>query len=394
MPGETLFGSASAQSPAQKTEKNEDYSVWRDTALRYGGYADEVGEFLTPYLGSTAKFVGYGLSTLYCLGDMGTTLPQKYAKGTENGLPASKKLLKTGGEGLDLAAFHAVATLWIPPMLIGSVVDSANKLLDSTAHVEKPGDAIRKGIMAVFDKFVDPVQEKTSKFVDRHWVSAWKPIVETHLNDGANQFIRRNNKTLASLANPLDVLSRLVSNTPGLQKFWSTDDAKGLSQNVDDLAKKVAFNSDELTRLLLVKPLPVMIGIGMVPLIAHPFDKLMLKVQDWTIRPLLGKNKIVRDADGKLKSVRNPEYWGRKKAPAGLSISVAHVPNSPYWVVMGPQMPATLRRHQQFTNVKLPASQVTSPALQAPGLLEPNALKLRQVSNPQARTAEGQAFII
>lgn len=385
------------QTVQQAPPKNDDYSVWRDTALRYGGYADEVGEFLTPYLGGLGKFVGYGLSTLYCLGDMGTTLPQKFAKGTENGLPADKKLLKTGGEGLDLAAFHAVATLWIPPMLIGSVVDSANKLLDRTAHVEEPGDVIRKGIMSVADKMVLPVKEATNTFVDTQWVNAWKPVVEEHLKAPADQFIRTYNKPLAKVAGVFVAISNMVANTPGLKKFWSVGDASSLSQNVDNLAQQTAFKVDDLTRLLFVKPLPVMIGIGMVPLIAHPFDQLMLKVQDWTIRPLLGKNKIVRNPDGSLSSVRNPNYWGPTKQPASGSVPVAHIPNSRYWMVLdgNRKMPATLQRHHHFASVTFPSNQPTSPTYQAPGMLDPDSLKVRQAhARPQAPSVEGQAFII
>lgn len=387
-----------AATPTPPAKKDDDYSIWRDTALRYGGYADEVGEFLTPYLGGLGKFVGYGLSTLYCLGDMGTTLPQKFAKGTENGLPTGKKLLKTGEEGLDLAAFHGVATLWIPPMLIGSVVDSANKLLDSSAHIEKPGDPIRRGIMGVADKIVDPIKGSTTQFVNKNWVDTLKPFVANHLKAPADRMIRTHNRHLARMVNPFAAMSAWVAATPGLSKFWGPDDAKSLQQNVDNLAQKVAFQVDDLTRLLFVKPLPVMIGVGMVPLIAHPFDKLMLKVQDWTIRPLLGKNKLIRQPDGSLKSVRNPGFWGKKTPPNSLQL--AHVPNSQYWMVMNDQkkLPPLLNQHHHFMNAQFgPRSGqhlAPTPAFKpAPGLMNSNTLKVRKEASPAAQLADGQAFI-
>jgi len=283
--------------------------VWRHTALRYGGYADEMGEFLAPYLGGLGRFAGYGLAALYCLADMGTTLPKKYAKGTENGLSPTQKTVKTAQEAADLAVFHLAASLWIPPMLIGSVVDLTSKLLDSKAHMETPGDPLRKRIMTGLDKLVAPVTKQSQDWIDRHWVGRLKPFVENRLKASADRVIRANNQRLVNIIGVFAGLSDRVAKLPGLRSVWTLKNAGEIRRNMKQIGAKTQFGVDELTRLLFVKPLPVLVGIALVPLVSHPFDQLMVLLEDWTLRLLSGKNRLTRRADGKLQPVRNPAYW-------------------------------------------------------------------------------------
>ncbi len=288
---------------------DDDYSVWRHTALRYGGYADEMGEFLAPYLGGLGRFAGYGLAALYCLADMGTTLPKKYAKGSENGLSPTQKTVKTAQEAADLALFHLAASLWIPPMLIGSVVDLTSKLLDSKAHVEMSGDPLRKRIMTGLNKLVAPVTKQSQGWIDRHWVEPLKPFVETRLKAVADRQIQALNGRLARVVGVFASLSDWVAKTPGLRSVWTLKNAGEIRRNMKQIGAKTQFGVDELTRLLFVKPLPVLIGIALVPLVSHPFDQLMVLFEDWTLRLLSGKNRLTRLPDGKLKPMRNPAYW-------------------------------------------------------------------------------------
>lgn len=285
-----------AKTVSTHAAQNEDASIWRDTALRYGGYADEVGEFLGPYLGGVGKFLGYGVSSLYVLADMGTTLPKKY-KNASPELTRWQKIRKTGAEAVDLGVFHGVATLLVPPMIIGGGAHFVDKHLTSNA--------------SKYGKFVqnNPRLQRIAK-KQAEWA-----------NKNLQPGLARAGKSLARMMEPLE--RQVAKSNPDFIKRIPIFGGllENLSGDLKDLRQldKFNFNQKNVIKLLLQKPIPVAIGIGMVPLIAHPFDKLMLKVQDWTIRPLMGINKIVKDENGKRKSVKNPTFWGHQKQP------VAHV---------------------------------------------------------------------
>lgn len=336
--------------------KNEDYSIWRDTALRYGGYADEVGEFLTPYLGSVGTFLGYGISSGYVAADMLTTLPKKF-KEADPSLSTGKKVLQTAKEGVDLSVFHLIATLLVPPMLIGAVVKTAGTMLanpgeaakvtEKLAHPVAPGgfsplkaiEKVRGGIEDVLEKMVSTVIPHTQRWTESYVEAAHNRFIGEAGNKSASGFIRRHGQKISKVIQPVAKTAEFLSNKPVLNMAVSKELAKELAANVTAIATKEGFKVEtkELARLLFVKPLPVMVGIGMVPLIAHPFDELLLKVQDWTIRPLLGKNKIIRDKHGRLKSVKNPKFWGHQPK-ASVEIMPANQRRNPGVFMVPPGM--------------------------------------------------------
>lgn len=56
----------------------------------------------------------------------------------------------------------------------------------------------------------------------------------------------------------------------------------------------------------------------MIPLVAHPFDLLMEKVLDWTVRLMVKKHELVKQPgpiilqpglDGKVKVTQLPSHW-------------------------------------------------------------------------------------
>lgn len=320
----------------QHTMQDDDASIWRDTSLRYGGYADEVGEFLTPYLGKVGQFAGYGISTGYVLADMFTTLPKQFKHASPE-FSTAKKSWQTAKEALDLSIFHGIATLLIPPMLIGSVVEATGNLLEKPKHdphfsagngkqaaqaVAKEGFSLRGALDKGLEKATSPIAPTTQKWADNSVEYLTKKVVTDKFYERANDWISNNNTRLASIANPFAVMAKWCNKVPGLDKIVDKGLVDTLEKNVESIRTLKKFGSrEELARLLFLKPIPVAIGIGMVPLIAHPFDELMLKIQDWTIRPLIGKNKIIKDANGKYHSVRNPAFWGRKPQPEILKSS-------------------------------------------------------------------------
>jgi hypothetical protein len=311
---------ATAQSTHSHPQKhgNEDPSIWRDTALRYLGYADEVGEFMGPYMGGLGKMLGYGISSLYVLADMGTTLPQKYHDASP-ALSRGQKIKKTGAEALDLGLFHYVATLLVPPMLIGKGAHWVDKFVtaDNTWYGKKVQQS--PALNAWAQKRLPWANRQLQPFLAKqgHGIAKFMAPVERWVQKKNPQILKR-----------IPIFGQLLADLPG-----DLAAMRGLND--------FQFDEQKIIRLMAQKPIPVAIGIGLVPLIAHPFDKLMLKIQDWTIRPLLGKNKLERDAQGRLKSVKNPTFWGHPpsakpavEAAAKASQLVAYFPlnqrNRPY----------------------------------------------------------------
>ncbi len=308
-PYQTRLQYTGAASHKPHEHGNEDASIWRDTALRYLGYADEVGEFMGPYLGGLGKMLGYGISSVYVLADMSTTLPKKYHDASPE-LNRWQKTKKTGAEALDLGLFHYVATLLVPPLLIGKGAHWVDKYVtaDKTWYGQKVQNSPRLNAFARkrlpwANQQLQPFLAKRGQGIARlmapieRWVS------------------KKNPDTLKRIPIFGQLLTELPADLAAM---------RGL--------KDFKFDEQKLIRLLVQKPIPVGIGIGLVPLIAHPFDMLMLKIQDWTIRPLLGKNKLVRDPQGRLKSVKNPTFWGhRPPVQPTTAPSVPAVPTMAYF---------------------------------------------------------------
>lgn len=106
---------------------DEDFAVMRDTGWRYGGFADEMGEIFKPYLGEIGRRAGYVISGVYCLADLYLTAKQTNEKGKH--LPDKERRKKVLAELFDLSVFHTVATMLIPPMIIGKAVSWTQKHL-------------------------------------------------------------------------------------------------------------------------------------------------------------------------------------------------------------------------------------------------------------------------
>lgn len=343
---------ANALEPAYDPKK-DDASIWRDTSLRYGGYADEVGEFLTPYLGKVGQFAGYGLSTGYVMADMLTTLPRQY-KNASPEFSTAKKSWQTAKEALDLGIFHGVATLLIPPMLIGSVVEATGHLLESPKPEAQFGSSAAKGVAVVQEggglrglidkglgKLTNPIAPKTQKMAHDSVEYLAKNVISEGFLDKADQTVRGGKGALTAIADGCAKAANFCNKLGPLKSIVDEPLVKTLRENADSIRHFQSFKGKglpqkgaleagkrKLASLLFVKPIPVAIGLGMVPLIAHPFDELMLKVQDWTIRPLIGKNKIIKDENGHYKSVRNPAFWGRNESPQANRSSASQGTNS------------------------------------------------------------------
>jgi hypothetical protein len=320
----------------------DDFSVWRHTPLRYAGYADEVGEFMTPYSGAFGKFLGYVVSGLYCVADMGTSLTQKY-KNASPELTTGQKTRKTAAEGVDLSFFHLMASLLVPPKLIGAVVETASHILDDEALAHARQEAQKSGVTSSSGGLLNwftakklewetALNRQLAPHVERFLAAKqaergpWIQKVES----ASDWLLNKRGPQVAPLVALTAEMAERYNRWMPVSYFKDEEIGRKLKENIDFLNNpQLRLSPRQITKLAWLKPLPVLLGIGMIPIVAHPFDKLMGKIQNWTTRPLVGKNKIVRE-EGQLKSVRNPEFWGKHPKNSRHPGKRPHLPPSTF----------------------------------------------------------------
>lgn len=377
-----MAGSHSAAPPP------EDYSIWRHTALRYLGYADEVGEFTVSYFGGAGKCIGYVIAGLYCIADLGSTLGHKL-KNAGPDLSAGQKAYKTVAEGIDLSFFHLFATMLIPPQILGVAAASADRMLDPSVLAE--AKAHLKPIPANGN-----VLQRLSG-----WISHQKLALETSANKGlaphVDAFLNQRAKSLDDTSAVSKAASWLFDTHRAKVKAV-VDSAITITNTYNRVMPLACLKADELipmlernrqalsssaekllgpkqlARLFWTKPMPVLVGLGLIPPVAHSFDHFMVRVQNWTTRLLFGKNKLAQE-QGQWVSKRNPEFWGKRPSkPTGTHVgqpgnykplrqngrhlhqAPAHfgtVPSYPYNRYIGgpyPQMPAYGNSWQPMTS--------------------------------------------
>lgn len=105
------------------TNSNEKgYDIFRDSPLRYLGYANEVGE---SFRYQFPKFVvpSYVVAFGYCLADAGTSGYDKYQQGTKRGSPTAQvdSLVATA----DTLIWQSLASVTIPGATINMVVKAS-----------------------------------------------------------------------------------------------------------------------------------------------------------------------------------------------------------------------------------------------------------------------------
>jgi mitochondrial fission process protein 1 len=103
--------------------------IWRDSPLRYSGYANEVGEAFRPLY---PKFVrpSYAVASLYVLGDTA----DKFYKSQKNGDNLNKSLVTAG----DALLWQTMASVIIPGQAIHILTSAATKLCATSALSSRP----------------------------------------------------------------------------------------------------------------------------------------------------------------------------------------------------------------------------------------------------------------
>jgi len=98
--------------------------IWRDTLLRYCGYANEVGESFR-HVAPALYYPSYGVAIAYVLGDVQDKARKTYA--------IEKKLtLSTAISSVDCFAWQMLASVMVPGFTIGMTVNATSTLLKKT----------------------------------------------------------------------------------------------------------------------------------------------------------------------------------------------------------------------------------------------------------------------
>jgi fission process protein 1 len=111
--GLETFTEVAEEGIAQPEKKEGETDIFRDSLLRYCGYANEVGEAFRPLVPVAVVYVSYVIAITYILADT----VDKGKKGADNGG------LLTGGLGaIDTFCWQMLASVLFPSFIINRVV--------------------------------------------------------------------------------------------------------------------------------------------------------------------------------------------------------------------------------------------------------------------------------
>lgn len=102
------------------TNSNKDKDVFRETGVRYLGYANEVGESFRAFISRLSVYSTYGVSIAYVLADTADKAYKKHKQCEEVGKKDSWKHITT--EALDTVTWQSLASVVIPGFTINRLV--------------------------------------------------------------------------------------------------------------------------------------------------------------------------------------------------------------------------------------------------------------------------------
>ncbi len=173
--------------PAQPSP--ETHNIWRDSSLRYIGYADEAGEILANYIGPKAVRASYYASAAYGLVDILSTAKKTFKN--HNHRSRGHRFKRTLEEIVDGTLFHTAATVFIPATLIRYVRMGVEKLQSSGKLPVKLQQFKHLPAVVAFAALpfiAHPVDQLTDWFLDKTYrrmigvIHPTKPTIESQLH--------------------------------------------------------------------------------------------------------------------------------------------------------------------------------------------------------------------
>ena len=151
--------------------------IYRDTALRYAGYANEVGEAFAPLVPAWCVPASYGVAITYVVADTAdkTLKALKGGKYGENDVNACAAI-----EGLDALIWQLAASVALPGYTIHQVVAITVALLSAAGLDGGVYDTIPTALgLATIPFIVKPLDELAEVGMDVTLRKIWSPYLDS-----------------------------------------------------------------------------------------------------------------------------------------------------------------------------------------------------------------------
>lgn len=166
--------------------KDGEVDIYRDTLLRYAGYANEVGEAFAPLVPAVVVPASYGVAITYVIADT----VDKFRKSLGGGKYKQSSVTTCAiVEGLDALIWQLAASVALPGYTIHQVVAITVTLLSAAGLTETGGpiDALPTAIgLATIPFIVKPLDELAEVGMDVTFRKIFAPYLESCVIDFDN----------------------------------------------------------------------------------------------------------------------------------------------------------------------------------------------------------------
>jgi len=160
--------------------------IYRDTLLRYAGYANEVGEAFAPLVPAVVVPVSYGVAITYVIADTVDKFRKSIGGGKYNAGAATTCAIV---EGLDALIWQLAASVALPGYTIHQVVAISVALLTAAGLTDTGGpiDALPTAIgLGTIPFIVKPLDELAEVGMDVTFRKIFAPYLESCVIDYDN----------------------------------------------------------------------------------------------------------------------------------------------------------------------------------------------------------------
>mmetsp|Transcript_22041 Transcript_22041/g.39083 ORF Transcript_22041/g.39083 Transcript_22041/m.39083 type:complete len:169 (+) Transcript_22041:31-537(+) len=156
-------------------KKKGEVDLYRDTYVRYFGYANELGEAFRPLVPAALVWGSYGVSSIYVLADtydkVGKT-QQKFSS-----YPPRRQQAEMFQAGVDTCLWQAFASVIIPGFTIHSIVGWTKKAVTSVKAPKAAVVAVPTAVgLGAIPLIIHPIDSFVDWAMDNTLRKAFEPI--------------------------------------------------------------------------------------------------------------------------------------------------------------------------------------------------------------------------
>ena len=160
----------------ETTSTDGEVDIYRDTLLRYAGYANEVGEAFRPLVPGWCVPASYGVAITYVVADTIDKTKKAYGGGKYVKDVAQCALI----EGFDALVWQLAASVALPGYTIHQVVAISVLILDSLGLSDGPWTAVPTALgLATIPLIVKPLDELAEVGMDVTLRRLWGPYLDS-----------------------------------------------------------------------------------------------------------------------------------------------------------------------------------------------------------------------